>query len=232
METEVLAAASEIDFSLWALFWRATFVVKIVMIMLFAASIWVWAILFQKVVQFRRARGNAAAFDRAFWSGEPLDELYEKIGDTPRSASERIFVAAMGEWNRSHRDDGGLIAGTQARIDRTMDVAISKERDRLAGGLTFLATVGSTAPFVGLFGTVWGIKHAFEQIALSGSTNLAVVAPGIAEALLATGIGLVAAIPAVVFYNKLSRDADRITGNFEAFADEFATILSRQLDAA
>ncbi|MEM7642055.1 MAG: protein TolQ [Pseudomonadota bacterium] len=232
METEVLAAASEIDFSIWALFLRATFTVKVVMIMLFAASIWVWAILIQKVIQFRRARSNAAAFDRAFWSGEPLDELFDQIGEKPRSASERIFVAAMAEWNRSHRDDGGLIAGAQARIDRTMDVAIAKERDRLGGGLTFLATVGSTAPFIGLFGTVWGIKHSFEQIAISGSTNLAVVAPGIAEALLATGIGLVAAIPAVIFYNKLSRDADKITGNFEAFADEFATILSRQLDAA
>jgi biopolymer transport protein TolQ len=232
METEVLGAASDLDFSIWALFLRATFTVQVVMVVLFAASVWVWAILIQKVVQFRRARANAAAFDRDFWSGEPLDELYEQIGDRPRSASERIFAAAMAEWNRSHRDDGGLIAGAQARIDRTMDVAIAKERDRLGGGLTFLATVGSTAPFVGLFGTVWGIKHSFEQIALSGSTNLAVVAPGIAEALLATGLGLLAAIPAVVFYNKLSRDADRITGNYEAFADEFATILSRQLDAA
>ena len=231
METEVLAAAGEIDFSLWALFWRATFIVQVVMILLLAASVWVWAILIQKVMQFRRARTRAAAFDRAFWSGEPLDELYDQIGEKPRSASERIFAAAMSEWNRSHRDDGGLIAGAQARIDRTMDVAIAKERDRLTQGLTFLATVGSTGPFIGLFGTVWGIKHAFEQIAISQNTNLAVVAPGIAEALLATGLGLLAAIPAVVFYNKLSRDADRITGNYEAFADEFATILSRQLDA-
>jgi biopolymer transport protein TolQ len=232
METEVLAAANEIDFSIWALFWRATFVVKLVMIGLFAASIWVWAIYLQKVLQFRRARSRAAAFDRAFWSGEPLDELYEQIGDTPRSAPERIFAAAMTEWTRSHRDDGGLILGTQARIERIMDVAIAKERDRLTSGLTFLATTGATAPFVGLFGTVWGIKHAFEQIAISQNTNLAVVAPGIAEALLATGIGLVAAIPAVIFYNQLNRDADRIQGEYEAFADEFSTILSRQLDAA
>ena len=216
METEVLAAASEIDFSLWALFLRATFIVKIVMVMLFAASIWVWAVLIQKVVQFRRARNHAASFDRAFWSGEPLDELYDQIGDRPKSASERIFASAMQEWSRSHRDDGGLIAGTQSRIDRTMDVAIAKERDRLTSGLVFLATVGSTGPFVGLFGTVWGIKNAFEQIAISQNTNLAVVAPGIAEALLATGLGLLAAIPAVVFYNKLTRDADRITGNYEA----------------
>jgi biopolymer transport protein TolQ len=232
METEVLAAASEMDFSLWALFMRATLVVKIVMILLLVASVWVWAVLIQKLAQFRRARAEAARFDRAFWSGEPLDELYETMGDAPRTASERIFASAMAEWSRSHRDDGGLIAGAQSRIDRSMDVAIGRERDRLTSGLTFLATVGSTGPFVGLFGTVWGIKHAFEEIAIQGNTNLAVVAPGIAEALLATGLGLLAAIPAVVFYNKLSRDADRIGSSYEAFADEFATILSRQLDAA
>ena len=133
---------------------------------------------------------------------------------------------------RDSRDDGVLIPGAQARIDRTMDVAIAKEAEKLNSGLSFLATVGSTAPFVGLFGTVWGIKHAFEQIAIAQNTNLAVVAPGIAEALLATGLGLLAAIPAVIFYNKLSADSDRITGNYESFADEFATILSRQLDAA
>ena len=137
----------------------------------------------------------------------------------------------MLEWRRSHRDDGGLIAGAQARIDRSMDVAISKEAEDLNGGLSFLATVGSTAPFVGLFGTVWGIKNAFEQIATQQNTNLAVVAPGIAEALLATGMGLLAAIPAVIFYNKLSADSERIVSGYEAFADEFATILSRQLDS-
>ena len=232
METELLAAAGEVDFSMWSLFWRATFVVKLVMIGLLAASILVWAVWLQKVLQFRASRARAAAFDRAFWSGEPLDELYEQIGEAPRSASERIFAAAMDEWSRSHRDDGGLIAGAQARIDRSMDVAIGKERDRLTSGLTFLATVGSVGPFVGLFGTVWGIMHAFTIIGGSGDVSLAVVAPAIAEALLATGVGLLAAIPAVVFYNKLARDADRIAGNYEAFADEFATILSRQLDAA
>ena len=169
-------------------------------------------------------------FDRAFWSGEPLDELFDKIGPSARGASERIFFAGMLEWRRSHRKDGGLIAGAQARIDRSMDVAIAKESEKLNKGLSFLATVGSTAPFVGLFGTVWGIKHAFEQIAISQNTNLAVVAPGIAEALLATAVGLIAAIPAVVFYNKLNADSEQIIGGFEAFADEFSTILSRQLD--
>ena len=231
MEQQTLAAATEIDFSLLALFARATLTVKIVMLMLIVASFWSWAITIQKHLVFSRDRKAAARFDAAFWSGEPLDELFERVGTVPEGASERIFAAGMLEWRRSHRQDGGLIAGAQARIDRSMDVAIAKESEALNGGLSFLATVGSTAPFIGLFGTVWGIKHAFEQIAISQNTNLAVVAPGIAEALLATGIGLVAAIPAVIFYNKLNADAERILGGYEAFADEFATILSRQLDA-
>lgn len=231
MDTQTLATAQEIDFSLVALFLRATFTVKVVMIMLLVSSFWSWAVIIQKHILFRKARGEASVFDRAFWSGEPLDELFEKIGPTPDGASGKIFAAGMLEWRRSHRQDGGLIAGAQARIDRSMDVAIAKESESLNSGLSFLATVGSTAPFIGLFGTVWGIKHSFEQIAISQNTNLAVVAPGIAEALLATAVGLIAAIPAVVFYNKLNADAERIIGGYEAFADEFATILSRQLDA-
>jgi biopolymer transport protein TolQ len=136
----------------------------------------------------------------------------------------------MLEWRRSHKQDGGLIAGAQARIDRAMNVAIRRESEILNRGLSFLATTGSTATFIGLFGTVWGIKHSFEQIAISQNTSLAVVAPGIAEALLATGVGLIAAIPAAVAYNKLNADIDRILGGYDSFADEFATILSRQLD--
>ncbi len=231
MQTETLAAASEIDFSLIALFLRATITVKLVMLMLIAMSFWSWAIIVRKHLTFRVAQREAAIFDRAFWSGEPLDELFEKIGSQPDGASEKIFASGMLEWRRSHRQDGGLIAGAQARIDRSMDVAIAKESERLTNGLGFLATVGSTAPFIGLFGTVFGIMHAFTEIAATKNTDLATVAPGIAEALLATGIGLVAAIPAVVFYNKLNGDSDRILGGYEAFADEFATILSRQLDS-
>jgi biopolymer transport protein TolQ len=231
METETLAAAQEIDFSLLALFARATLTVKLVMLLLLVMSFYSWAITIRKHIAFRLARREAGVFDSAFWSGEPLDELYEKIGTDPQGASEKIFASGMLEWRRSHRDDGGLIAGAQARIDRSMDVAIAKQSERLNKGLSFLATTGSTAPFIGLFGTVWGIKHSFEQIAISQNTSLAVVAPGIAEALLATGIGLVAAIPAVVFYNKLNADSEQIIGGYEAFADEFATILSRQLDA-
>lgn len=231
MEQETLALAQEIDFSMWALFMRATFTVKLVMIMLIISSFWAWAIIFQKLMLYRKARRDAAAFDQAFWSGDPLDELYEQIGPDPKGRSARVFAAGMTEWQRSHREDGGLIPGAQARIDRSMDVAIVKESEELQKGLTVLATVGSVTPFVGLFGTVWGIMHAFVEIAQQQSTSLVVVAPGIAEALLATGLGLLAAIPAVIFYNKLSADSDRLVANYEAFADEFATILSRQLDA-
>ncbi|NBR90888.1 MAG: protein TolQ [Rhodobacteraceae bacterium] len=231
MDTTTLAAAQEIDFSMWGLFAQATFTVKLVMIALMAASFWAWSIIVQKTFLYRAARAEAERFDRAFWSGEPLDELFDQIGPEPAGHSQRIFAAGMTEWRRSHRNDGALIAGAQARIDRSMNVAIAREAEQLQSGLQVLATVGSTAPFVGLFGTVWGIMHSFIGIAEQQNTNLAVVAPGIAEALFATALGLVAAIPAVIFYNKLSANADRIVAGWESFADEFATILSRQLDS-
>ena len=230
MDQQTLAMTQEMDFSLLALFLRASLTVKLVMMLLTMASFWSWSIIIRKFITFRAARSEADAFDRAFWSGEPLDELFDQIGPAPDGASQRIFAAGMLEWRRSHRQDGELIAGAQARIDRSMNVAIAKETETLNSGLSFLATVGSTAPFVGLFGTVWGIKVAFEEIAISQNTSLAVVAPGIAEALVATALGLLAAIPAVIFYNKLSADSDRLISNQEAFADEFSTILSRQLD--
>lgn len=231
METETLALAQEIDFSMWGLFARATLTVKLVMIALIIASFWSWSIIVFNLITYRRAKREAKRFDRAFWSGEPLDELFEQMGPEPKGRAQRVFAAGMMEWRRSHREDGGLIPGAQARIDRSMNVAIAAVSDELQRGLSVLATVGSTAPFVGLFGTVWGIMNAFVEIAEQQNTSLAVVAPGIAEALLATGLGLLAAIPAVIFYNKLSADADRILSGYESFADEFATILSRQLDA-
>ena len=231
METETLALAHGADFSLLGLYARATITVKIVMWLLILSSFWAWAVIIQKHIVFRAARREQARFEALFWSGEPLDELYDKIGTDPGGRAETIFSAGMTEWRRSHRADGALIPGAQARIDRSMDVAITKEADGLEKGLPMLATIGSTAPFVGLFGTVWGIMNAFIEIAEQQSTSLAVVAPGIAEALLATGLGLLAAIPAVVFYNKLSADSDKIVRGYESFADEFATILSRQLDA-
>ncbi|TDL76339.1 protein TolQ [Palleronia sediminis] len=230
MEPETLAAASEIDFSMLALFARATITVKLVMLILIAASIWGWAITIRKYLAFRAARSEQARFEAAFWSGEPLDELYRTLGPEPDGRAASVFAAGMGEWQRSHADDGRMIPGAQSRIERSMDVAISREADDLERSLPILATIGSTAPFIGLFGTVWGIMNAFVEIAEQQNTSLAVVAPGIAEALLATGLGLLAAIPAVVFYNKLSTDAARIVGGYEAFSDEFSTILSRQID--
>ena len=221
----------EPNFTMWGMFAHATIAVQLVMILLIVASVWCWAVIVDKWMQYRRARAEARVFDEAFWSGNPLDELFDQIGATPKGQSEKIFASGMLEWRRSHRQDGGLIAGATSRIDRSMDVAIAKETENLQRGLTVLATVGSSAPFIGLFGTVIGIMNAFIEIAEQQNTNLAVVAPGIAEALLATGLGLFAAIPAVIYYNKLSADADRIISGYEAFADEFATILSRQLDS-
>ncbi len=231
MEADAMALAQGVDFSMWGLFARATLTVKLVMLVLIAASFWSWAIIVQKVISFRAARRESNTFDRAFWSGEPLDELFDQIGAEPKGRAERVFAAGMIEWRRSHRQDGGLIAGAQARIERSMDVAVAKEAEDLQSGLTVLATIGSVGPFVGLFGTVWGIMNAFIEIAQQQNTSLVVVAPGIAEALLATGLGLLAAIPAVVYYNKLSADSDRLLAGYEAFSDEFSTILSRQLDA-
>jgi biopolymer transport protein TolQ len=222
-------ADEPLDFSLLALFLRATLTVQIVMVVLIVASVWSWAIIVEKYFRFGRARKDSAMFEDAFWSGQPLEELYDRVAKKPRSAHERIFVAGMNEWRRSYRK-GALIQGSQARIDRSMNVTIARESEGINSGLGVLATVGSTSPFIGLFGTVWGIKHSFEQIAMTQNTNLAVVAPGIAEALVATALGLLAAIPAVIFYNKLSGDADRITTDFENFADEFSTILSRQIE--
>jgi biopolymer transport protein TolQ len=231
MQTALIAAEIGGSITVWGMFAQATFTVKLVMMALILASFWTWSIIVQKTIQYRKAKREAEEFDRAFWSGEPLDGLYDQIGPEPAGAAQKIFSAGMTEWRRSHREDGGLIPGATARIDRSMDVAIAKEAERLQKGLPVLATTGSTAPFVGLFGTVFGIMNAFIEIAEQQNTNLAVVAPGIAEALLATGLGLMAAIPAVVFYNKLNADSDRILGGYEAFADEFATILSRQLDS-
>jgi biopolymer transport protein TolQ len=231
MQTALIAAEIGGSITVWGMFAQATFTVKLVMLALVAASFWTWSIIVQKTIQYRATKREAEEFDRAFWSGEPLDGLFDQIGSEPEGAAQKIFAAGMIEWRRSHREDGGLIPGATARIDRSMDVAIAKEAERLQKGLPVLATTGSTAPFVGLFGTVFGIMNAFIEIAEQQNTNLAVVAPGIAEALLATGLGLMAAIPAVVFYNKLNSDSDRILGGYEAFADEFATILSRQLDS-
>lgn len=218
------------DFSFLGLFLQAHIVVKLVMIGLIMASIWGWAIIIEKTVLFARTRRESDEFERLFWSGQSLDDLYAMISQRSGSSMGALFIAAMREWRRSIENAPRPLAGVQHRIERVMDVAITREMDRLERRLLFLATVGSTAPFVGLFGTVWGIMTSFQSIAVSKNTSLAVVAPGIAEALFATALGLLAAIPAVIFYNKFAAEAGRFAQRFEGFSDEFVAIVSRQLD--
>ncbi|MFZ4407081.1 MAG: protein TolQ [Paracraurococcus sp.] len=223
------------DLSLWGLFLQADWVVKLVMLGLLLASVWVWAIVFEKVTSLRRANKAADAFEDAFWSGGSLDDLFRKEGDTPSHPMAAVFVSAMREWRRGAQRLGGsdlVAAGLKERIDRTMAVTVQREMDRLERWMVFLASVGSVAPFIGLFGTVWGIMNSFAAIAGMQNTNLAVVAPGIAEALFATAIGLVAAIPAVLAYNKISSDLARFAARLEGFASEFGGILSRQTESA
>jgi biopolymer transport protein TolQ len=169
-------------------------------------------------------------FETAFWSGQSLDELYTSISARPSHSMAALFVAAMREWKRSLEGQARSFAGLQMRIEKVMDVTISREIERLERRLLVLATVGSAGPFIGLFGTVWGIMTSFQSIAASKNTSLAVVAPGIAEALFATAIGLVAAIPATIFYNKFASEVNKQAQRLEGFADEFAAILSRQID--
>ena len=216
--------------SVWALFWQAGWVVKAVMIGLLGASIWTWAIIVDKLIAFSRMRLALNRFEQVFWSGQSLEELYRNLSERKTTGMGSIFVAAMREWKKSFEKGAKSPLGLQTRIDKAMDLALTREMERLEGRLGFLATIGSAGPFIGLFGTVVGIMTSFQAIAGSKSTNLAVVAPGIAEALLATAIGLLAAIPAVIAYNKLSSDASKIATRMEGFSDEFSAILSRQID--
>jgi biopolymer transport protein TolQ len=216
------------------LFLQSDTIVKVVMLILLLASFWSWAVIFDKTLRLRRLRSAAANFEESFWSGGSLDDLFDRVGQRPLDPMSAVFTAAMREWRRSAAK--GLLgtaimrASLQQRIERVMNVTVGREMERVERFMSFLATVGSTAPFVGLFGTVWGIMDSFQSIAASKNTSLAVVAPGIAEALFATALGLVAAIPAVVAYNKLATDFSRYAGRLEAFSSEFSAILSRQLD--
>ena len=233
VQSAALVSSVNADMSIWGLFLQADFVVKAVMIGLLLASFWCWAIIFEKVRRMRRLRLQASQFEETFWSGGSLDDLFDRIGPRPVDPMSAVFSAAMREWRRSAVRSGRDSDGHQnlsERIDRVMQITLNRELDHLERYMTFLASVGSTAPFVGLFGTVWGIMNSFTAIAVSKNTSLAVVAPGIAEALFATALGLVAAIPAVIAYNKLSTDISRFAGRLEAFAGEFGAILSRQAE--
>ena len=223
------------DLSLIGLFMQADVIVKSVMLMLIGASVWVWAIIIQKALLFKQVFRNSKRFDDAFWGASSMDDLYARIGGKPRDPQAAAFCAAMRELQETHRsleNSTGLSLGLQDRLDRVLRTTIGRELETLERNLGFLATVGSAGPFVGLFGTVWGIMNSFQAIGAAKNTSLAVVAPGIAEALFATAIGLIAAIPAVMAYNKFSADLNRYGNQLEAFADDLQTLLSRKLEAA
>ena len=220
------------DFSLWSLFLRADIVVQSVMIGLLLASIWSWSIIIEKTLMVRRVKKQADEFEALFWSGETLQNIYRQVGNNESSPSTKVFNAAMREYIRF---DGGrsknAAGGALQFVQRALSSAIAREMERMEARLLFLATVGAVAPFVGLFGTVWGIMNSFQAIAVTRDTNLAVVAPGIAEALFATGLGLLAAIPAVIAYNKFSSDLGRFGARLDYFADDFTALLGRQLQS-
>ncbi len=240
METEAIntvglaAASGDLDFSVWTLFLRADLIVKLVMLLLLSASVWCWAIIIEKSVRLRRLNRDATEFEDSFWSGGSLDALYDRIGAQPLDPMGAVFSSAMKEWRRS-AETGNLTvdrgSSLTERIERVMDVTLSRELEHIERQMIILASTGSTAPFIGLFGTVWGIMNSFQSIAMSKNTSLAVVAPGIAEALFATALGLLAAIPAVIAYNKISKDLDRYAARLEDFSSEFSAIISRQLDS-
>ncbi|WP_409432057.1 protein TolQ [Litorimonas sp. RW-G-Af-16] len=218
------------DFSFWSLFKMADWVVRSVMILLAVASIWSWVVAINKAVMFFMLRRRATAFEDTFWSGRTLDELAAALGNDTRDPMARVFSAAMREYNESNTTTGGRSdQATHERIDSVMNLVVNREMAKASKGMTVLATVASASVFVGLFGTVWGIMNAFRAIAASQNTNLSVVAPGIAEALFATALGLIAAIPALIFYNVFTSDLEKYGGRLEGYADELSAILSRKL---
>jgi biopolymer transport protein TolQ len=232
--TTLAGSAPAHGFSMVDMFMQADWVVKSIMIMLVMASVWCWTIIFEKYFMFRNVKEKAQKFENEFWSSDALDKLYEKVKKRANHPMAIIFVGAMEEWFRSKSNGAvvlhGLKLSLRERIVQVMQVARNRELEQLEHGLGFLATVGSAAPFVGLLGTVWGIMNSFQAIAVSKNTSLVAVAPGIAEALFATAIGLFAAIPAVIAYNKFSNELVRFSNKLEDFSTEFDTILSRQME--
>lgn len=230
--THSLAAS---DITMWGLFLEADIVVKAVMITLVVMSIWSWAIIFDKSRVIKRLEKRARRFEDSFWSGEPLSKLFERVRTSASDPMLSVFSAGMDEWNTGYSStvdsrSSDLRASLKQRIERVMFNTMSKEMNKLEKGMIFLATVGSASPFIGLFGTVWGIMNSFAAIANTQNTNLAVVAPGIAEALFATALGLVAAIPAVVAYNKYSQDLAQYGERVENFIYDYLMVIARHLD--
>lgn len=235
MEPAVVGSAAGAvghSMDMWSLFMMADWVVKSVMIGLVVASVWCWAIIFDKVMRLSSVRRSANVFEDTFWNAQSLDELYDAVSTRPSNPMTALFVGAMREWKRSATVGLGdhTAVGIKERLNRVVDITITREMDRLESQMTVLASVGSVSPFVGLFGTVWGIMNSFQSIAASENTSLVVVAPGIAEALFATALGLAAAIPAVLAYNKFNSDLSRYAGRLESFGGELTALLSRKLD--
>ena len=234
MDTQNLAEAAQ-QMSMWDMVWSSDTVTKAVMIGLIAASVWSWAIIIEKIGTLRQVKQRSRSFESKFWSGGSLDRLYDSIGNKPADPMSSMFVDAMREWKRTNilksKTDRGLRGvSLQQRIEKAMTVSMDKELDELDTRMGFLASTGSVAPLVGLFGTVWGIINSFNAIAATQSNSLSAIAPGIAEALFTTAFGLIAAIPAVVAYNKISSDIDRYANRLENFMAEFSSILSREID--
>ena len=227
-------AAESVDFSMLSLFLRADFVVKSVIIILILASLYSWTIIVAKLIRIKQLKKQEKEFEEIFWSGNSFEDLYETLNFNKQDPKSKIFCAGIAEWKKSKSDNLNYspsnINSLKDRMQRSMIVTFNKESEIVEKNLTFLATSGSTAPFVGLFGTVWGIMNSFKSIAVAQNTNLSVVAPGIAEALFATALGLFVAIPAVVAYNKISSDLSKYFISLETFMDEFTTIFFRQLE--
>ncbi len=220
------------DFSLIALFLRADPFVQVVMGILALSSIWSWAVAIDKWFAVSGARARAKKFEQAFWAGQPLDDINERVTDKPAEAMARVFTAGAREWRESRRGAAGddTNKAIVERASQQMDVTVSRETARMESGLSTLAIIASSSPFIGLLGTVIGIMNSFRNIASQGETNLTVVAPGIAEALFATGLGLFTAIPALIFYNKFSSDVGAFSERMGNFAQEVSIRLSRRLN--
>ncbi|MGB3457255.1 MAG: protein TolQ [Litorimonas sp.] len=218
------------DYSFWALFMMSDWVIKGVMLILVLSSIWSWVVAIDKFIMVRMLRRRATDFENTFWSGRTLEDLHGALGQDLRDPMARVFAAAMREYNESGTAQRiGGDSSTHERIDSVMNLVINREMAKAEKGLPVLGTVASISVFIGLFGTVWGIMNSFRAIAASENTNLAVVAPGIAEALFATALGLIAAIPAKVFYDMYITDLDKYGGRLEGYADELSAILGRKL---
>lgn len=218
--------------SMYSMFMDSDLFMKVLILGLLFTSVWCWAIIFDKVATFKKIRSGMKAFEEKFWAGGSLESLFTAYAKSPKDPLSVIFVSAIQEWRRSmtERKKAHSAIKVSERIDKVMQIAIDKQVDKMETRMTFLASTGSVAPLLGLFGTVWGIMDSFNAIGMTQSTNIAAVAPGVAEALFTTAVGLIAAIPAVVAYNKLTNDIDRMAQRMETFSDELSAILSRQME--